>query len=77
MKGCVLEAAPLPRLPAIALSKVEHRSRTFSIVLDHQSDEDVEVNGSDTIITNADKSQRFPLVMMLDGVVSNSQAVTS
>ncbi|APA12511.1 hypothetical protein sscle_09g072810 [Sclerotinia sclerotiorum 1980 UF-70] len=69
--GYILEASPLPRLPVISLGSVIDQNDSFAIQLapDHQSREELEVNGNDTIINvPKDSTGRKPLVLLLDSI---------
>ncbi|KAJ8060079.1 hypothetical protein OCU04_011689 [Sclerotinia nivalis] len=69
--GYILEASPLPRLPVISLGSVIDQDDSFAIKLapDHQSREEIEVNGSDTIIkVPKDSTGRKPLILFLDSI---------
>lgn len=74
----MLEASPLPRLPVTALESVPSLAeKVFHVVLDRQSKEEQEVNGSDPVIPCSGKGARYPLVLVLDGIVSSSIAKMS
>ena len=44
------------------------------MILDHQSREDEDINGKDTLIKYETGFPRYPFVLLLDGVVSHSLA---
>ncbi|KAI9788412.1 MAG: hypothetical protein M1816_006937 [Peltula sp. TS41687] len=72
--GYILEASPLPRLPATALEPIQSSAeKSFQVVLDRQSKEEQDVNGTDPAIPYSgsakDGGARYPLVMMLDGIL--------
>ncbi|KAF7866888.1 hypothetical protein EAF04_005729 [Stromatinia cepivora] len=69
--GYILEASPLPRLPVISLGSIIDQDDSFAIKLtpDHQSREELEVNGNDTIIkVPKDSTGRKPLILFLDSI---------
>ncbi|ESZ92581.1 hypothetical protein SBOR_7041 [Sclerotinia borealis F-4128] len=69
--GYILEASPLPRLPLLSLGEVIDQEDSFAIklALDHQSREEMEINGTDTIIKVGKASTgRRPLVLLLDSI---------
>ena len=72
--GYVLEASPLPLIPALALSNVEQPSRPFSVVLSHQTDEEASLISRITTdrlsatIPCLGKATRYPFVLMLDQI---------
>ncbi|KAJ5720149.1 tRNA/rRNA methyltransferase SpoU [Penicillium malachiteum] len=76
--GCVLEASPLPKLPVRALTAIPTATEThFRVELAPQTREEALVNGTDDRIpiiqpeslTGEDTTQRFPVALLLDGVV--------
>lgn len=69
-QGYVLEASPLPKLPVIGFRPVEGAQGPFHVILDHQSREDEQVNGKDTLIKYEVGFPRYPFVLLLDGIVS-------
>ncbi|KAF7946554.1 hypothetical protein EAE96_009551 [Botrytis aclada] len=69
--GYILEVSPLPRLPLVSLGSIIDQDDSFAIKLtpDHQSREEIEVNGNDTIIKVAkDSTGRKPLILLLDSI---------
>ncbi|KAM0309239.1 hypothetical protein ACHAO8_009215 [Botrytis cinerea] len=69
--GYILEVSPLPRLPLMSLGSIIDQDDSFAIKLtpDHQSREEIEVNGNDTIIKVAkDSTGRKPLILLLDSI---------
>ncbi|RAL64474.1 hypothetical protein DID88_001950 [Monilinia fructigena] len=69
--GYILEASPLPRLPVISLGEVidQNDSSAIKLTLDHQSREEIEINGTDTIIkVPKDSTGRKPLILLLDSI---------
>ncbi|TGO15521.1 hypothetical protein BTUL_0039g00380 [Botrytis tulipae] len=69
--GYILEVSPLPRLPLLSLGSIIDQDDSFAIKLtpDHQSREEIEVNGNDTIIKVAkDSTGRKPLILLLDSI---------
>lgn len=76
--GCVLEASPLPKLPVRGFQAVPTASEShFQVELRAQSREEAAVNGTNNripIFQQFDRTQRqmvprFPVVLLLDGVV--------
>ncbi|KAJ6016307.1 tRNA/rRNA methyltransferase SpoU [Penicillium herquei] len=76
--GCVLEASPLPKLPVRALAAIPTATEShFQVELAPQTREEALVNGTDDRIpiiqpespTGEDKTPRFPVALLLDGVV--------
>lgn len=70
--GCIVEASHLPRLPVKSLKSVESLEEFhFSVELGSQSREEAMVNGMDDRIAihHSQGRQRFPVVLLLDGVV--------
>ena len=64
--GYVLEASAIPMTPVKALGRVTEPGEGFLIEAEHQSAEEIAVNGR---ITNIPvKIRRFPFVLMLDGI---------
>lgn len=70
IQGLILEASPLARMPITSLLPVEGMGKALRVVIDHQSREDEAVNGTDPVIKYNAKSSRYPLIIMLDGIVS-------
>ncbi|KAA8574396.1 hypothetical protein EYC84_005872 [Monilinia fructicola] len=69
--GYILEASPLPRLPVVSLGEVidQGNSSAIKLTLDHQSREETEINGTDTIIkVPKDSTGRNPLILLLDSI---------
>lgn len=75
--GYILEASPLPKLPATGLLPVDGRNRPLEVSLDHQSREDELVNGSNPVIKYKTAFPRYPFVLMLDGIVSPHPILSS
>ncbi|KAL8794573.1 MAG: hypothetical protein Q9195_002908 [Heterodermia aff. obscurata] len=67
--GYILEASPLPRLPVSGLQSVEKSINNFDAILDYQSREDEAINGTDSKIHYAPGFARYPLILMLDGIL--------
>lgn len=65
--GYVLEASPLPRLPIAALSTFSKSD--FALMLDHQSSEEAAINGTANQLPNLSPGQRYPFLLMLDGIL--------
>jgi hypothetical protein len=77
VKGFILEASPLPKLPVIALERVSSSTQEFfSVSLDHQSAEEERVNGTDKEIKYKPSFCRYPFVLLLDGIVSFSSSLS-
>ncbi|KAL8418053.1 hypothetical protein RB594_001601 [Gaeumannomyces avenae] len=74
--GYILEASPIPQPPVTALGPLVTEesesggvnSNSFSIVLGHQTAEDLAINGKDTTV-HARGGQHKPLVLLLDHVL--------
>ncbi|KAL8899824.1 MAG: hypothetical protein Q9192_001384 [Flavoplaca navasiana] len=73
--GYVLEASPLPKLPLAGLKQVPWPAMatrpTFDVTLDHQSREEAAVNGTETAVPYGTGCQRYPFLLLLDGIVSH------
>lgn len=69
-KGYILEASPLPKLPITGLQSAEKPFENFHANLDHQSREEEAINGRDGRVEYSPPFARYPVVLMLDGVVS-------
>ncbi|MCJ1475149.1 hypothetical protein MMC13_003809 [Lambiella insularis] len=67
--GYVLEASPLPKLPATSLLPVKGRNCPLTVALDHQPREEEAINGTDPVIKYHPAFSRYPLVLMLDGIL--------
>ncbi|MCJ1391250.1 hypothetical protein MMC18_004113 [Xylographa bjoerkii] len=67
--GYILEASPLPKLPAAALLPVPHTNAPLALALDHQSREDAAINGTDPHIPYRSSFPRYPLLLFLDGIL--------
>ncbi|KAJ5645854.1 tRNA/rRNA methyltransferaseSpoU [Penicillium lividum] len=76
--GCILEASPLPKLPVRGLHAVPSTTEShFRVELAPQTREEAIVNGTDDslpvvqppVSPEGEKSQRFPVALLLDGVV--------
>ena len=70
IQGYIVEASPLPKLPVKGLEPVKQVKGTLRVLLDHQSREESEVNGNNNIIEYGATHPRYPLIIMLDGIVS-------
>lgn len=70
LKGYILEASPIPQLPVVGLRSVENRQGEFHVLLNHQTREDEAINGTNTEIKYEAQFPRYPLVLLLDGIVS-------
>ncbi|MCJ1322216.1 hypothetical protein MMC15_007563 [Xylographa vitiligo] len=67
--GYILEASPLPKLPAMSLQPVPHTNAPLALALDHQSREDTAINGTDPLIPYRSSFPRYPLLLFLDGIL--------
>ncbi|MCJ1415231.1 hypothetical protein MMC32_001562 [Xylographa parallela] len=67
--GYILEASPLPKLPAASLLPVSHTNAPLALALDHQSREDAAINGTDSNIPYHSSFPRYPLLVFLDGIL--------
>jgi 21S rRNA (GM2251-2'-O)-methyltransferase len=67
--GYILEASPLPKLPAVSLMPVLGKQAPFQVVLAHQSKEEVAINGDSPLIPSQDRHNRYPFLLMLDGIL--------
>lgn len=73
----MLEASPLPRLPVTSLHSIENPQETFHVQLDYQSREEATINGTEGLVTYAAEPPRYPIILMLDGIVGHSPVYTS
>ena len=71
-QGYILEASPLPKLPVIGLQPVLELKAAFHVSLDHQSREEEIVNGKNSNIEQQSTFPRYPLVLLVDGIVSSA-----
>lgn len=69
--GCVIEASPLPRLPVKCLQTISPSGDHFAVELAPQSREEAAVNRMDShiAIQHSPLRRRYPVVVLLDGVV--------
>ncbi|MCJ1435393.1 hypothetical protein MMC27_004766 [Xylographa pallens] len=67
--GYILEASPLPKLPAASLLPIPHTNAPLALALDHQSREDAAINGTDPNIPYRSSFPRYPFVIFLDGIL--------
>ena len=67
----MLEASPLPKIPVLSLGKIQQPGSEVPIDLNHQSREEEEVNGKPASIRYKALFQRFPFIVLLDGIVGN------
>ncbi len=70
-KGYVLEASPLPKIPVVSLEPMTKPQDIFHAYLDHQSREEEAINGTKSLIRSTSNDGRYPLVLFLDGIVSD------
>lgn len=54
----------------VGLRSVENRQGEFRVLLNHQTREDEAINGTNTQIKYEPGFPRYPLVLLLDGIVS-------
>lgn len=54
------------------MERVERPQKTFKLVLSSQTKEDEDVNGTNPVISYNGNGSRFPLVLLLDRLVSTS-----
>ena len=54
----------------VGLRSVETRQGEFHVLLNHQTREDEAINGTNTQIKYEAGFPRYPLVLLLDGIVS-------
>ena len=69
-KGFILEASALPRHPATSLLPIDGPNKPLAITLDHQTKEEIEVNGRDPLIRYRTSFPRYPFLLMIDAIVS-------
>ena len=67
--GYILEASPLPKLPVTGLQRITKPQGPLYVILDHQSREDEEINGRNTNIKYDVAFPRYPLILLLDGIL--------
>ncbi|MCJ1335255.1 hypothetical protein MMC09_000523 [Bachmanniomyces sp. S44760] len=67
--GYILEASPLARLPIKAFERVVGPGDPLTVQLDSQSREEEAVNGKNTNVTYSSTLQRYPFILMLDGIL--------
>ena len=70
LQGYILESSPLPKAPATTLQAQASPSDAFGFTPDHQSREEAAVNGDQNSLPNTSGKDRYPLVILIDGVVS-------
>ena len=54
----------------VGLRSVENRQGEFHVLLNHQTREDEAINGTNTEVKYEAGFPRYPLVLLLDGIVS-------
>ena len=75
--GYVLEASPIPRLPAMKLGEVSKTASRFEVTTSFQSAEDRAVNSTfgmeqnRSYIPTVGAGKRFPFILLLDGITDN------
>ena len=57
----------------VGLRSVENQQGEFHVLLNHQTREDEAINGTNTQIEYETSFPRYPLVLLLDGIVSGNQ----
>ncbi|KAI9806766.1 MAG: hypothetical protein M1825_006223 [Sarcosagium campestre] len=67
--GYILESSPVSKLPITSLEPIESPQDTFSVIVGHQSKEEEAINGTNPQIEYGQDGRRFPLILMLDGIV--------
>ncbi|SLM36277.1 rna family [Lasallia pustulata] len=67
--GYILEASPLPKLPVRDFQPVRGHQGVFHATLNHQSSEEEKVNGTESEVKYQSVFPRYPLVLMLDGIL--------
>jgi 21S rRNA (GM2251-2'-O)-methyltransferase len=70
--GVILESSPLPVPPITELKPASFEDESFSVSLDSQTAEDALVNGKQELYSYKAAGWRHPLVLYVDGVVSQS-----
>jgi len=60
----------LPKLPITSLQSIKVPQSKFEVTLGHQSFEDEAINGLGNTIQSLGETERFPFVLLLDGIVS-------
>jgi 21S rRNA (GM2251-2'-O)-methyltransferase len=68
--GVILESSPLPVPPITELKPASFEDESFSVSLDSQTAEDALVNGKQELYSYKAAGWRHPLVLYVDGVVS-------
>ena len=69
--GVILELSPLPVPPITELKTVSIEDESFGVAVDSQSAEDLLVNGKQELYSYKSGGWRHPLILYVDGVVSN------
>ncbi|KAI0881701.1 Alpha/beta knot methyltransferase [Annulohypoxylon maeteangense] len=64
--GCILEASPLPQLPVKHLGALAEKG--FHVMLNHQSVEEAQINGTDDFIRCDLPANRKPFILLLDRI---------
>lgn len=69
--GCILEASPLPQLPLKALGSLSivPQKPGFDVIVNHQSSEEAEINGTSNFVQYELPKGRKPFVLLLDGIL--------
>ncbi|MCJ1311860.1 hypothetical protein MMC25_005533 [Agyrium rufum] len=67
--GYILEASPLPKLPATCLNEMKGPQMALTVTLDTQSREDEAINGQSNNINYNHTHARYPFVLYLDQIV--------
>ena len=71
-----MDVSPLPKLPVTSLKGVTS-SNSIEITLDEQSSEEENINGSASKIPYRTTFQRYPFVLVLDGIVCSTHDFSS
>jgi 21S rRNA (GM2251-2'-O)-methyltransferase len=69
--GVILESSPLPVPPITELKSASMEDESFSVTVASQSAEDALVNGKQDLYSYKSAGWRHPLILYVDGVVSN------
>ena len=64
----------MPKVPVTCLLPATRSNDSFNISLDHQSQEEATINGSEVKLEYSSQFTRYPFIIMLDGIVSDTNA---
>jgi 21S rRNA (GM2251-2'-O)-methyltransferase len=70
--GVVLESSPLPVPPITELKTTSIEDASFTVAVDSQTAEDALVNGKQELYSYKSAGWRHPLILYVDGVVSQA-----